>query len=70
MSYTVNAWLEDGAPRLRLINTQSGNASLTWDFPKEVINQEAGYKQEMQNLFKQLLLLACVNEQDEPGDKP
>ena len=63
MSYTVNAWLEDGAPRLRLINTQSGNASLTWDFPKDVINQESGYKQEMQKLFKQLLLLACVDEQ-------
>jgi len=62
MSYTVNAWLEDGAPRLRLISTQSGSASLTWDFPKEVINQEALYKQEMQKLFKQLLLLACVDE--------
>jgi len=62
MSYTVNAWLEDGAPRLRLINTQNGSASLTWDFPKEVINQEVLYKQEMQKLFKQLLLLACADE--------
>lgn len=63
MSYTVNAWLEDGAPRLRLIDTQSGHASLSWDFPKDVINHEAHYKQEMQKLFKQLLLLACVHEQ-------
>ena len=65
MSYTVNAWLEDGAPRLRLINTQSGDASLVWDFPKEVINQESRYKQEMQKLFKQLLLIACADDQGE-----
>jgi len=65
MSYTVNAWLEDGAPRLRLINTQSGDASLIWDFPKEVINQESRYKQEMQKLFKQLLLIACADDQGE-----
>ncbi len=65
MSYTVNAWLEDGAPRLRLINTRSGDASLIWDFPKEVINQESRYKQEMQKLFKQLLLIACADDQGE-----
>ncbi|MEZ5525041.1 MAG: hypothetical protein R3E62_08820 [Pseudomonadales bacterium] len=62
MSYTVNAWLEDGAPRLRLINSRSGDTSLTWDFPKEVQHQEQLYKQEMQKLFKQLLLLACADE--------
>lgn len=63
MSYMVNAWLEDGAPRLRLINAHNGATSLTWDFPKEVLNMEPLYKQEMQKLFKQLLLLACADEQ-------
>ena len=67
MSYTVNAWLEDGVPRLRLINAHSGSTSLAWDFPKEIINQEALYKHEMQKLFKQLLLLACANEQAAPS---
>ena len=63
MSYTVNAWLEDGVPRLRLINASSGSTSLTWDFPKGIANQETLYKHEMQKLFKQLLLLACADEQ-------
>lgn len=63
MSYTVNAWLEDGAPRLRLINSQSGTTSLAWDLPKETLHQEKFYKREMQKLFKQLLILACADEQ-------
>lgn len=60
MGYLINAWLEDGAPRLRIIDPKNGNTTLAWDYPNPDNDTESIHKQELQNLFKKLILLTCA----------
>lgn len=60
MGYLINAWLEEGAPRLRITDPINGNTTLAWDYPNSSADVESTHKQELQNLFKKLILLACA----------
>lgn len=62
MGYIFDAWLEEGAPRLRVINPNNGATSLSWDCPTLDIDDDAIYRRELQKLFKQLLLLASAQD--------
>ena len=62
MGYIFQAWLEEGAPRLRVINPANGSTSLTWDCPSLEELDVSVYRREMQQLFKKLILLASAQE--------
>ncbi len=62
MGYLLSAWLEDGAPRLRVINPCDGETSLSWDCPNLNQVSQSGCRQELQTLIKKLLLLSCAQE--------
>lgn len=61
MGHRIYAWLEEGKPRLRIYDAESGNLTVSWDYQGK---QGAGepQRQEIQRLFKQLLLLTCKQE--------
>jgi len=61
MGYIFDAWLDQGAPRLRIINPDNGAISLAWDCPNLDALDEV-YRKEIQNLFKRLLLLASAQD--------
>lgn len=54
MRYTVDAWLENGAPRLRLVD-ERGAVRLDW-----VCRKDAAARADLQRLFKDLFLLAST----------
>ena len=62
MGYLLNAWLEDGAPRLRIINPADGETSLAWDCPNLNQANPISYRHELQTLVRKLLLLSCAQE--------
>lgn len=62
MGYIFDAWLEQGAPRLRIINPRNGSVSLAWDCPDFSRLDDAAYRKEIQNLFNRLLLLASAQD--------
>jgi hypothetical protein len=61
MSYYINAWLENGDPRLQIIDAQSKSVCVSWDYlaPKNAENKD---KNEIQRLFKELLMLTCKHK--------
>lgn len=62
MGYLLNAWLEDGAPRLRLINPVDGSVSLTWDGTVPNQTDRRNNRHELHSLFRKLILLSCAQE--------
>lgn len=61
MSFHINAWLENGEPQLQIIDAQSRNVCMSWSYkPKSGTDQSN--KNEIQKLFRELLLLTCKQE--------
>ena len=56
MSYLLNARLEQGAPTLTLIDSQTGEKRLHWQ--GETLNNERAWRV----LFNRLMLLSCINQ--------
>lgn len=56
MRYSVDAWLENGAPRLRLVD-ERGAVRLDW-ICREDAGRDCAARTELQRLFKDLFLLA------------
>ncbi|MDP1709140.1 MAG: hypothetical protein Q8L89_08785 [Gammaproteobacteria bacterium] len=54
--YSVDAWLENGAPRLRLVD-ERGAVRLDWVCRKDA-GRDCAARTELQRLFKDLFLLA------------
>lgn len=59
MGYQIYAWLDEGQPRLRIVDSESGEVFLSWDFQRTLVGQQP---HEVQALFRQLLLLTCRQE--------
>ncbi len=61
MGYIIYAWLENGNPRLQIVDAQSQAVRVSWEYH----NQGEGMpndKKEIQRLFRDLLLLSCEQE--------
>ena len=61
MGYYINAWIENGAPQLQIIDAHSKSVCLSWSY--SVTNRaKTDDKKEIQRLFRELLLLTCKQE--------
>ncbi len=64
MSYDINAWLEDGQPRLQIIDADSGAVRLAWQYrrPDPAPSEAEQYLQQMavKALFQELFLLSSL----------
>lgn len=58
MSYHINAWLEDGHPRLEIVDAHSKSVCMSWSY-KSRAGLEGKDKTEIQRLFRELILLTC-----------
>lgn len=58
MSYRVDAWIENGEHRLRLVDSDTGVERLYWSFGSHVDQAHGSLK----SLFKALFLLACEDK--------
>ena len=58
MSYHINAWLEDGDPRLEIVDAHSKSVCMSWSY-KSRAGLERKDKAEIQRLFRELILLTC-----------
>ncbi|MCI0653371.1 MAG: hypothetical protein L0Y39_02675 [Methylococcaceae bacterium] len=61
MGYYIYAWLEQGDPRLRVVDAQTGSICLRWDYHNSD-RLKLSDKKEIQRLFRDLLLLTCKQE--------
>ncbi len=62
MSFHIYAWLENGNPRLKVIEPKSGTTYLSWCYQDTHEGKKSADKKEIQRLFKDLLLLTCKQE--------
>ena len=74
MSYQIDAWLEQGEPRLGIVNAQTGEIQQLWRLSKissprknperRVLRRELSRRQQsaIQQLTKALFLLGCVED--------
>ncbi len=62
MSFHIYAWLENGLPRLRVIEAKSGTTYLSWHYQETEQDGQPKEPEEVQRLFKELLLLTCKQE--------
>jgi len=64
MSYDINAWLEDGEPRLQIIDADSGTVRLAWCYRKpkkdEVDAEHDLERLAVKELFQELFLLSSL----------
>jgi|GEM_PF-5456183 len=65
MRYSINAWLENGAPRLQLVD-ERGAVRLDW-ICREDAGRDCAARTELQRLFKDLFLLAGMTRVCEVG---
>jgi len=82
MSYSINAWLENGKPHLMVTDTHSGQPRVIWeshllgaisDIPPVDDQPELLHRMqlELQQLFKQLILLSSATElAQHPSSQP
>ena len=61
MSYHINAWLENGVPQLQVIDAQTKRVCMNWSYKSESEPSEQ-QRQEVQRLFRELLLLTCKQD--------
>ena len=66
MRYTVDAWLEKGRPRLRLMD-ERGAVRLDWACREGAAERDCAARTELQRLFKDLFLLAGAARISEIG---
>jgi len=65
LRYSINAWLENGAPRLRLVD-ERGAVRLDWAC-REDAGRDCAARSELQRLFKDLFLLAGMERMCDIG---
>ncbi|MGD8975994.1 MAG: hypothetical protein PVG91_00205 [Gammaproteobacteria bacterium] len=58
MGYHIYAWLDEGQPKLRIIDAGSDSVCLDWSYQGGQV-QDPNAKKEIQRLFRDLLLLTC-----------
>lgn len=58
MGYHIYAWLEEGLPRLRIYDSETGRLSMSWDYrPEHSLGETPVLQQEeLKRLFRDLLL--------------
>lgn len=67
MGYFINAWLENGIPQLVIRDARTGTECLRWARAStaDTVAGEEGYEntasRALQNLFRELILLSCIN---------
>ncbi len=61
MSYAINAWVENGEPRLQILDVDSKTVRLAWRAG------DTRYSPPLQNLFKELMLLSLVQQLRDPS---
>ena len=70
MSYDINAWLEDGEPRLQIIDADSGTVRLAWCYRKpkkdEVDAEHDLERLAVKKLFQELFLLSSLRAMQPP----
>lgn len=67
MGYLIDAWLESGAPQLRIRDADTGVVRLRWDHASflrttDDNDDELAANRSLQCLFKDLILLACASK--------
>lgn len=58
MGYHIYAWLDDGRPKLRVVDAGSQSVCLDWSY-EAGSGEQAEARKEIQRLFRELLLLTC-----------
>lgn len=58
MGYHIHAWLENGQPRLKILDPLSNTVWLEWSYEGWQSETPAA-RREVQRLFRDLLLLSC-----------
>lgn len=58
MGYFINAWVDDGLPRLEIINSIDKRVCLSWVYERDA-GASAVDANEVKRLFKQLIILTC-----------
>ena len=70
MGYVIDAWLEQGEPRLRILDADTGIVRMRWAYRREPqricsghppLNCACGAHANLHTLFKSLFLLACAD---------
>ena len=61
MSFHIKAWLKNGDPQLQIIDAKSNSVCVSWSYESKNA-AESGSKLEVQELFRELLLLTCKQE--------
>lgn len=76
MAYLIDAWLDEGVPRVRICDAQTGAVRLDWirdkkasgkcqnPDPDHEANSEVAARDALQRLFKELILLSCAAKLD------
>jgi hypothetical protein len=65
MGYYIYAWLEEGNPNLEIVDAESKRTCMRWAYSEGESKPDARWssdKNEIQKLFRQLLLLTCQQE--------
>lgn len=75
MSYDIDAWLENGEPRLQIIDADSGAVRLAWGYRKQEIDESDMnlYLERLavKDLFQKLFLLSSLrNIKPQKNPKP
>ena len=65
MSYQIDAFLQQGIPSLRLLDTHSGKERLFWQQP--VTDNEDELRHAWRILFRRLALLSCIDQGTRDG---
>ncbi|MDX1250861.1 MAG: hypothetical protein IDH49_01135 [Gammaproteobacteria bacterium] len=63
MRYIIDAWLEDGDPRLSIRDADTGAVRMQWDYerPRDAVARERAASKALQGLFRKLMLLSCAD---------
>lgn len=75
MAYLIDAWIEEGAPRLRISDAQTGNVRLQWTGDKASENESLDgacdplARKALQRLFRDLVLLSCAGKLNTPASQ-
>lgn len=62
MGYYIYAWLEEGNPNLEIVDAESKRTCMRWAYSEARHKGNVADKNEIQKLFRQLLLLTCQQE--------
>jgi len=59
MACTIKAWLEDGEPRLQVLDNHSGHLRMAWKPNKRQSELDAG---DVRSLFRSLLDVSAIEQ--------